>query len=481
MSIRKKTVGIIGGGVSGLVAGTRLSQHGIHVRLFEAQPHVGGCCSTTTVSGYTFNNGALYLAVPQLLDHVFTRLGLNRSELLPLVRITEAQTTYLPDSSRVVFGEGQDVYVLRPDGQRRDVELTSLIQRWEPLLRLFTERLAVEPFSFARFLTQAWKFLPRLQGTVATELGRLFPDEVVCSAMAGMLLYTGLPAARTPAFQLLGLVSLFTDGFFLPAKGMGQISDCLASALIASGGEINLGRTVRQIQTRGTRVATLEMEDGEIVTVDAVVSTVSGMHTSRLLGDCAPSGMRKKANRAPLSHRAIAVQLGLRNHIDVQSHSLSILPWLDEQQRFFEQRSPALRYFNYTVPTVTLPDLAPGGESVIEMFTTIRQDKPIDSWDEKAIGEIVDYAIAALDRLHQFDVVVKRVIGPVQYRNDLKLYEAAVYGLSPAADVRALFATVTEVPGLFQAGQTTYPGYGVGSSMMSGLFAADALLQDSAS
>jgi phytoene desaturase len=111
------------------------------------------------------------------------------------------------------------------------------------------------------------------------------------------------------------------------------------------------------------------------------------------------------------------------------------------------------------------------------MFPPIRQDVPVDAWDEKAIGDVADTALAALERLHHLDVAVKRIIGPVQYRDDMRLYEGAVYGLSPSANISRLYATVSMVSGLFQAGQTTYPGYGVSSSVISGLFAADTLLR----
>ncbi len=472
-----KTVGIIGGGVSGLAAGIRLAQDGIRVRLFESRSQIGGCCSTTTIDGYTFNDGAMYLAIPGILDHAFARLGLNRAELVPLVKISAPLTTYLPDGTQVVFGGGEDAYLLRPDGQRIEIDLSQLIARWRPLLQLFAEHLLLEPFSFTRFLAQAWKYLPRMRGTVADELTRLFPDETVRTAMAGVLLYTGLPASQTPVFQILGLVCMFTEGFFVPAKGMGQITDCLASVLRDAGGEIHTGRVVSRIRTHGSRAVALEMEDGETVDVDAVISAVSGMHTARLLGDAAPRGMRRKAERSPLSHRAVAVQLGLKNRIDVPSHSMTILPWFQEQQQFFEQDVSDLRYFNYTVPTVTLPDLAPPGGSIIEMFPTIRQDMPVDAWDEAATAKVADTAIAALERRHQLDIAVKRVIGPAQYRDDMGLYEGAIYGLSPSADPGKLFAAATKVPGLFQAGQTSYPGYGVSSSALSGVFAADAVLQ----
>jgi phytoene desaturase len=40
---------------------------------------------------------------------------------------------------------------------------------------------------------------------------------------------------------------------------------------------------------------------------------------------------------------------------------------------------------------------------------------------------------------------------------------------------REQFPHTTPLAGLFLAGQTTFPGYGVGAAMMSGIFAAEAL------
>jgi len=80
--IRK--VAIVGGGLAGLAAGGLLSRKGVQVSLFEANNKLGGCCATTTVDGYTFNDGALFVAVPSLLDFVFEQLGLSRQLFVPL-------------------------------------------------------------------------------------------------------------------------------------------------------------------------------------------------------------------------------------------------------------------------------------------------------------------------------------------------------------------------------------------------------------
>jgi phytoene dehydrogenase-like protein len=51
---------------------------GIKVKLFEANGKIGGCCATTNVGGCTFNDGALHLALPKMLDHVFALVALDR-------------------------------------------------------------------------------------------------------------------------------------------------------------------------------------------------------------------------------------------------------------------------------------------------------------------------------------------------------------------------------------------------------------------
>src|SRR5690242_13536238 len=102
---------VIGAGVAGLAAANRLTHCGFPVMVFEANDKVGGCCATTTIDGYTFNDGALFLGIIQLLDHGFTTLGLNRRELLPLRKITANSSTTLPDGTVVTLREGFDVEV----------------------------------------------------------------------------------------------------------------------------------------------------------------------------------------------------------------------------------------------------------------------------------------------------------------------------------------------------------------------------------
>lgn len=480
----KNVVAIIGGGVAGLSAGGFLARQGYHVKLYEANDKLGGSCATTHLNGYTFNDGALYLALPEVLDHVFTRLGLDRPSLLPLRRITAGHTTLLPDGSVVTIGDRLELTLQRasdaPDGARLQEELRRMMEKWKPVLRLFEEDILLHPFSFGRMLRKGWRHLPKLRGDLASELRALFSDEAVRAALSGALLFSGLPPDRTPVMSLLGVVSLLSEGFYLPEGGMGQIPEALSVGLKENGGEIHLNAHVKRVHLKNGRVSALEVEGHGLAEVGAAISTVSGILTAeRLLApEDVPTVMRRRAESAPLSHKVLCLQLGLANKVEESSHSVSILPLMGDQAQVFTPYEGELRWPVFFVPTVTLPKLAPPGGSIIEIYPPIRQELAPEAWDEELSSRTVETAIKALESRYRLDIAVKRALTPNVYQNRMRLYKGAVYGLSPTADPRAMFSHKTAIPGLFQAGQTTYPGYGVGASAMSGIFAAEALFLD---
>jgi len=479
---RIKTVAIIGGGVAGLSAAGLLSRKGVRVKLFEANEKLGGCCANTNLGGYTFHDGALYLALPGVIDHVFERLGLDRAALVPIRKVASQKTT-LPDGSVVYIGDRFNVTATRPGGdvnrRKLEKELAGMLKRWEPVLRLFADDIMLHPFSMSRLVAKGWSHLHKFSGTVASEITGLFSDDAVRAAMTGGLLYTGAPPEKTPALSILGLVAMLTDGFYLPEGGMGRIPDALSLSLKNNGGEISLNSKIHKIIVTNGRVSGLEVEGQGVVEIDAVISTVTGMATfgSLMDPDHVPESMKRKVRTSPLSLKGIVVQLGLSNVIDVQSHTNNVIPMMSEQYKVFMPDEDDVRWPIYSVPTVTIPELAPPGGSIIEMFPPIQQEMSADEWDEDKKEKIVASAIRSLSRMHDIDVAVKRAQSPKDFQGRMHLYKGALYGLSPTADPRVQFEHKTEVPGLYLAGQTTFPGYGVGPAAMSGILAAETLLK----
>jgi phytoene dehydrogenase-like protein len=82
--------------------------------------------------------------------------------------------------------------------------------------------------------------------------------------------------------------------------------------------------------------------------------------------------------------------------------------------------------------TVTMPELASRGGSIVELFTPIPQDQPVDAWSEQQKEEFAASALASLSRYHDLDIKVKRVRSPKDFQTEMHLYGGALYGLSPA-------------------------------------------------
>jgi phytoene desaturase len=479
----EKRVCIIGGGISGLAAGLFLARQGWEVKLYEANHKLGGCCGTTCLDGYTFNDGALYIALPGVLDHVFQRLGLDRPALLPLRRITAHSTTWLPDGSVVTIGDRLEVTVKKDqeffDQAQLRIELQRLMDKWGPVLQFVVGDILPHPFSLRRLILKGWRQLPKLHGSVASELMATFSDEAVRAALSGILLYSGLPPEKNSAMGLLGLIALLAEGFYLPEGGMGRIPQVLEKALRDNGGEIHLNSSVKQILVKDGNVCGLEIEASENIETRAVISTVSGMLTfgQLLAPQVAPVEMRRKAVLAPLSFKALSVQLGLSKRIDAPSFTNNVYPMMENQYRYFFPEQDQAKWLNYTVTSLSAPELAPPGGSVVEIYPPIDQRLRVDDWGEARTERIAETAIEALSSRHSIEVAVKRVRSPRDFQSSMHLYKGAIYGLSAAAGLGAYFPHNLPIRGLYQAGQTTYPGSGVINSALSGIFAAEALLQ----
>jgi phytoene dehydrogenase-like protein len=310
------------------------------------------------------------------------------------------------------------------------------------------------------------------------ELRRLVSDGRVRAALAGALLHTGLAPDDMPAPSILALAGMLRDGLFLPESGMSAIPAALASALRQRGGELRFGSPVTRIVVERGRACGVDINGAHRMPASAVISTISPMATFTTLIDAAdaPRTMMRRVGRTRLSHRAVSVQIGLANHIDAAAVLNMVLPGMERQREVVDQNPFDVLWPVYSVPTRTLPELAPPGGSAVEMFIPLGTGDGHRRWDTSARQAVAGAALAALRRFHALDVTVTRIRTPDDFAAQMHLFGGALYGLSPATAPHAHFAHRSAIGGLLLAGQSTYPGYGVAPAMMSGIFAADAAL-----
>jgi len=93
-------------------------------------------------------------------------------------------------------------------------------------------------------------------------------------------------------------------------------------------------------------------------------------------------------------------------------------------------------------------------------------------WDSDRKSYLADSAIKWLGTRHALEIAVRRVRSPLDFQSELHLPGGAIYGVDPAAGPLALFPQRSPLPGLFLAGQSTFPGFGIPTAALSGLRAA---------
>ena len=255
---KPSTVGIIGGGVTGLTAAYRLLQRGHAVRVFEASDTVGGLVRTFEISG-------------EPIECFYHHLFASDSAALRLFADLDVGERVSWRSSRVgLFYNGRtypfttalDLLRFSPLGLRDRVRLglTSLALRREPDGDRFEGLSAADwmrEHAGERAVEVVWE--PLLRG----KFGEAWDQVVMTWLWNKLRLRLSSRGGRISQREVLG----YMNGSF------GAWVEALAQRVSDLGGQIETSRPVRRIDSSGGRI-TVEA-GGEPVELDAVISTVS--------------------------------------------------------------------------------------------------------------------------------------------------------------------------------------------------------------
>ena len=320
-----------------------------------------------------------------------------------------------------------------------------------------------------------------MSGPADRLIARYFDDNDLQAAIASSLLYTGMPPNRLPATQIIGLLALLEEGFHLPRGGMGAISDALVSAMEPTSTDLRFGCRVRQILVKNGAVQGVELSSGEKIAASHVIATCSGFETARhlLAANVAPRSLTRKARNAPLSHRAVSIQIGCTGIVPPESFITCHVPQMSRQAEMHVSKAEEPHWLAYTAPAAMQRELAPLGAAVIELHAPATGIDHASEWtDFMTDAALSGYMTVLSRRLPGLSVETLRVMDPRNYAQDRHLHEGALYGMAPGVPPSAFFPHRTPLVGLYLGGQTTFPGYGVAPALLSGIQAVEALLRD---
>lgn len=261
---------VIGGGLSGLAAAIRAARFSPEVLLVEKHSRLGG------LNSYFFRDKILFEtglhAITNYAEPENKKAPLNR--LLRQLKLPRKDLPFCQQlQSEIVFRDCQSLLF------SNDFELfrTEIASKFPTAAAQFDRLLqfldTFDPFSPAPFRSTR-KFL--------TEV---IPDPLLIEMILCPLMYYGSSHEQDMDLSQFAIMfrAIFQEGMFRPRGTMKDFLELLDAHYQNLGGTRRLGCGVKNIMVQQNRALGVELESGEIIECDHMVSTIGHAETLRLI------------------------------------------------------------------------------------------------------------------------------------------------------------------------------------------------------
>jgi phytoene dehydrogenase-like protein len=275
---------IIGAGMSGLAAGIRLAYFDKTVCVLERHYAAGGLNSYYTLGGYQFDVGL----------HAMTNYVPPGTRGAPLTKIYR-QLRLTPED----FG-------LVPQ-YRSEVRFPGITLRFNNDFEFFVQEV-IEHFpaqtdNFFRLLRHIRDYdeldLDAKPLSGRQVVSRFLSDPLLIDMLFCPLMIYGNAEERDMEFGQFVVMfkSVFGEGLARPREGVRRIITVLRRKLREVGGTVRMKCGVRSLRVESGRVKSVELDSGETLTADVILSSAGYVETMRLCTDCDPEKLTPLAGR----------------------------------------------------------------------------------------------------------------------------------------------------------------------------------------
>lgn len=484
---RAPSVAIVGAGVGGLAAASRLARAGWRVDVFEKTGAPGGRCGRLEAGGFAWDIGPTIVLMPEVFEAHFSHHGRALADYLTLLRCDPNYRLHYRDGSSLTFTSeltamGRELERVEPGSFPRYLDFLALGRRQ---YRTALDHLVGRNFDGLQDYLHP-RTLARVLGVRAHRrmwplVAGYFQDERLRQALTFQTMYLGVsPYASPSVYGLLPFTELGV-GIWCPRGGVYAIPLALERLAREEGARLHYRAPVRRIVTEAGRARGLELEDGTRVEADAVLCNADLPYAYERLLD--PEATRlPRAQRLRYTSSGYLLYLGLRRRVDALGHHTVVFghDYRGSFEALFERgevpRDPS---FYLCAPSRTDPALAPEGKDALYVLVPVPHQNPRLDWREEGprVREKVFRRLRELGLGQVEDSIeVEREATPDTWASTFNLARGSAFGLAQNFAQIGPFRPRNQdarVRNLFFVGASTQPGTGLPTVVISARLAEE--------
>ena len=473
---------MIGSGFGGLAAAIRLSCKGYHVQVLEKLNAPGGRASVHKQDGFTFDAGPTIITAPYLLEELWTLCGRTFSHDITLKAMEPFYRIRFDDGTWFDYS-GNDK-TMRAEIARFASDDLAGYDRFMVEANL-AHKLGFEDLGGVTFDT-IWDLLAAVPNMVRMRAWRsiyaLVAKHIQNPKLRMVfsfhpLLIGGNPFSVTSVYSLINTLER-RFGVHWAMGGTGALIKGLVNLLEERGAHVRCDAPVTRILIENGRAVGVELENGEQLKSDIVVSNADTAWTYKNLVDKKYRNHwtdRKIAN-GKYSMSLFVWYFGTKKQYhDVPHHMIMLGPRYRELLTDIFKRHKLADDFSLYLhrPSASDPSVAPAGCDAFYVLAPVPHLGSGTDWSKQAepfrqsIQDLLEKTV--MPGLGA-EVISQKLMTPQDFKDRLWSYQGAAFGLEPLLLQSAWFRPHNrseDVPGLYMVGAGTHPGAGVPGVLMS--------------